>query len=68
MFPLPLVDECLDMLTGNVWFSKFDANWAYLQVKVKDSDKEKTAFITKYGSFQIQQNSVSATHQVLFQG
>lgn len=56
------------MLTGNVWFSKFDANWAYLQVKVKDSDKEKTAFITKYGSFQIQQNSVSATHQVLFQG
>ena len=46
------MDECLDTLTGNVWFSKLDANWAYLQVKVKDSDKEKTAFITKYGSFQ----------------
>lgn len=40
VFPLPLVDECLDTLTGNVWFSKLDANWAYLQVKVKDSDKE----------------------------
>lgn len=52
VFPLPLVYECLDTLTGNVWFSKLDANWAYLQVKVKDSDKGKTAFITKYGSFQ----------------
>lgn len=52
MFPLPLVDECLDTLTGNIWFSRLDANWAYLQVKVKDSDKEKTAFITKYGIFQ----------------
>lgn len=52
VFPLPLVDECLDTLTGNVWFSKLDADWAYLHVKVKDSDKEKTAFITKYGSFQ----------------
>lgn len=52
VFPLPLVDECLDTLTGSVWFSKLDANWVYLQVKVKDSDKEKTAFITKYGSFQ----------------
>lgn len=52
VFPIALVDECLDTLTGNVWFSKLDANWAYLQVKVKDSDKEKTAFITKYGSFQ----------------
>lgn len=52
MFPLPLVYECLDTLTDNVWFSKLDANWAYLQVKVKDSDKGKTAFITKYGSFQ----------------
>lgn len=30
---------------------KVDANWACLQVKVKDSDKEKTAFITKYGIF-----------------
>lgn len=52
VFPLPLVDECLDTLTGNLWFSKLDANWAYLQIKVKNSDKEKTAFITKYGTFQ----------------
>lgn len=65
MFLLPLVDECLDTLTGNVWFSKKDANWAYLQVKVKDSDKEKTAFTTKYSS--TEWGSDSAMHKVLFQ-
>jgi hypothetical protein len=52
VFPLPLVDECIDTLTGNLWFSKLDANWAYLQIKVKASYREKTAFITKYGMFQ----------------
>lgn len=42
----------LNSLSGNEWFSKLDANSAYYQIKVKDSDKEKTAFITKYGLFQ----------------
>jgi hypothetical protein len=35
VFPLPLVDECLDTLAGNVWYSKLDANSAYWQVKIK---------------------------------
>ena len=52
VFPLPLVEECLDSLSGNKWFSKLDATWGYWQVKIKDSDKCKTAFITKYGLFQ----------------
>ena len=29
VFPLPLVDACLDTLAGNKWFSKLDANSAY---------------------------------------
>ena len=29
VFPLPLVDDCLDTIAGNVWFSKLDANSAY---------------------------------------
>ena len=36
VFPLPLVDDCLDTLSGNVWFSKLDANSAYWQVTVKE--------------------------------
>ena len=51
-FPLPLVDECLDTLPGNVWYSKLDANSAYWQVKIKPEDCSKTAFITKYGLFE----------------
>ena len=52
VFPLPLVDDCLDTLAGSVWFSKLDANSAYWQVKIKDGDRKKTAFITKYGLFE----------------
>ena len=51
-FPLPLVDDCLDTLSGSVWFSKLDANSAYWQVKIKGEDRKKTAFITKYGLFE----------------
>ena len=48
-FPLPLVEDCLDSLSGNVCFSKLDANSAYWQVRIKPEDRKKTAFITKYG-------------------
>jgi len=40
-FPLPLVDECLDTLSGNVFYSKLDANSAYWQVRIKESDRPK---------------------------
>ena len=52
VYPLPLIDECIDSLAGNKWFSKLDANSAYYQVKMKEEDKQKTAFITTYGLFQ----------------
>lgn len=47
-YPLPLIEECLDTLAGNLWFSKLDANAAYWQIKVNPKDRKKTAFITKY--------------------
>jgi hypothetical protein len=49
--PLPLIEECIDTLSGIEWFSKLDANSGYYQVKFRECDKEKTAFITKYGLF-----------------
>ena len=52
VFPLPLILECIDTLAGNMWFSKLDATWGYWQIKVKNDDKCKTAFTTKYGLFQ----------------
>jgi hypothetical protein len=52
VFPLPLIDECLDTLTGNVWFSKLDANSAFHQIRISPKDRQKTAFVTKYGLFE----------------
>ena len=52
VYPLPLIEECMDSLAGNVWFSKLDANLAYWQVHVAPEDRKKTAFITKYGLFE----------------
>ncbi len=43
VFPLPLVNDCLDTLAGSVWFSKLDANSAYWQIKVKADDQRNTA-------------------------
>ena len=51
-YPLTLIEECLDTLAGNLWFSKLDANAAYWQIKVNPEDRKKTAFITKYGLFE----------------
>ena len=51
-YPLPLIEECMDTLAGNKWFSKLDANAAYWQIKVHPDDRKKTAFITKYGLFE----------------
>ena len=51
VFPLPLVDECLDTLAGSMLFSKLDVNSAYWQVGIKE-DRKMTAFVTKYGLFE----------------
>ena len=62
VFPLPLVEECMDTLSGNIWFSKLDATWGYWQIKVKDEDRCKTAFTTKYGLFQFKRMSFGLTN------
>ena len=51
-FPLPRTDDCLDAVTGAVWFSTLDVTSAYNQVPIKVEDIPKTAFITKYGLFE----------------
>lgn len=56
VFPLSLVEEWLDTLTCNVWFSKLDANLAYLQEKV--NDEKKSSIYNKIRIFSVQQNEV----------
>ena len=52
VFPLPRIEECVDALEGNIWFSKLDANSAYWQVRLDDDSRPKTAFTTRRGLFE----------------
>jgi hypothetical protein len=51
-FPLPLIEECLDALADNVYFSTLDMASGYWQILIHPEDRHKTAFITKYGLFE----------------
>ena len=51
-FPLPRIQECLDCLNGNLFFSNLDMQSGYWQLFVHPDDIHKTAFITKFGLFE----------------
>lgn len=51
-YPLPRIDEILDNMAGCRVFSKMDLHSGYHQIRIKPEDIFKTAFQTKYGSFQ----------------
>ena len=52
-FPLPRVQDCLDAVAGSNLFSTFDLTSGYFQIKVKESVIPKTAFVCKYGHFEM---------------
>ena len=51
-YPLPRIDDTLQSLSGSKWFSTIDLLSGYWQVGMAESDKEKTAFITRDGLFE----------------
>ena len=51
-FPLPRIEECLDTLSGNEFFSSLDLSSGYWQIEIEPADRHKTAFATKSGFFQ----------------
>ena len=51
-YPLPKVEELMDRLHGAQYFTKIDLSSGYHQIKVKEADIHKTAFVSRYGSFE----------------
>ena len=51
-YPLPRIDEILDSLNEAQWFTTLDLASEYWQIKMRPEDQEKTAFITKYGTYE----------------
>ena len=51
-WPIPRIDDVFDMIKGGKIFSSLDLASAYHNIRLKDSDVEKTAFITPLGLYE----------------
>jgi hypothetical protein len=51
-FPLPRIDETLDRLGSSQYFTSIDLKSGYWQIPIKESDKDKTAFVTHNGLYE----------------
>ena len=54
VFPLPRVDDTLDMLSRTQYFSTLDLTAGYWQVQMDKDSQEKTAFSTYSGHYEFQ--------------
>ena len=67
-FPMPVVRDCLDAVAGARLFSTFDMTSGYFQIPLKKEDIPKSAFVCKYGQFEMTRmpfglNSAASTFQ-----
>jgi Reverse transcriptase (RNA-dependent DNA polymerase) len=51
-YPLPLIPELIDQLNGCSLYMKFNIHWGYNNVRIKEGDEWKAAFITNEGLFE----------------
>ncbi len=68
-YPLSLVGESLDWLGRAQHFTLLDLTNAYYQMRIREGNKWKTAFRTRYGHFEYQVMSFGLTNApAMFQG
>jgi len=51
-YPLPSIDDLLQKLHGAKIFTKLDIQWGYNNIRIKEGDEWKGAFITKRGLYE----------------
>ena len=51
-YPLPLVVNIISQLQGAQYFTKFDIQWGYNNIRIKQGDEWKAAFATSWGLFE----------------
>lgn len=52
MFPLPRIDDTLDLLAESKFFTTLDLRSGYWQVQMEKDSREKTAFVTHSGLYE----------------